>query len=336
MILLAAQAGEEQRTDLIARIRDLGGVVREETSGQVVTAAFPQDSAPNPGDFRQLPGVEAAYLAGERPMLSQRSTQPENTRIDVGEQLIGSEGVVIAAGPCAVESEEQFVAAARAVKAAGAHILRGGAFKPRTRVYSFQGLGEKGLRIMRAAAAEVGLPIVTEAMSCEQLDVALRYADIIQIGSRSMQNFPLLKAAGRMRKPVLLKRGFMCTVEEWLAAAEYILSEGNDQVILCERGTRHFDRETPAALDMLVIPRIKALSHLPLFVDPSHAAGRRDLVPAAALAAVAAGADGLLIEVHPRPEAALSDGPQQLTLESFADLVPRLRSVAEAVGRSIE
>jgi len=242
---------------------------------------------------------------------------------------------VTMAGPCSVDTEENMMETARAVKAAGAHILRGGAFKPRSSPYAFRGHGEKGLKILAEARAETGLPIVTEVMDARDVDLVARYADILQIGSRNMQNFALLDEVGKAHKPVLLKRGMWATIEEWLLAAEYILSHGNRDVILCERGIRSYETATRFTFDVNAIPVIKRVSHLPIIGDPSHAVGKWYLVPPIALAAVAAGVDGLLIEVHPNPDHALSDGPQSLTPANFAKLMEQVRTLAEAMGRPV-
>jgi len=249
--------------------------------------------------------------------------------------LVGGRRVVVMAGPCAVEGREGLMETARSVKAAGGHILRGGAYKPRTSPYTFQGLGEEGLKYLAEAKRETGLPIVTELMDTREASVVYEYADLVQIGARNMQNFKLLKEVGSRQKPVLLKRGMSSTVKELLLAAEYIMSEGNYDVILCERGIRTFEDATRNTLDLSVVPLIKQLSHLPVIVDPSHATGKWDLVPPMALAAVAAGADGIMVEVHPRPEEALSDGPQALLPMTFAKLMDDLGTLASAVGRTL-
>jgi len=241
----------------------------------------------------------------------------------------------VMAGPCAVESRDQLLETARAVKEAGARVLRGGAFKPRTSPYSFQGLGEEGLRLLAEARAETGLPVVTEVMDSQMVPLTTTYADILQIGTRNMQNYALLHAVGEAQRPVLLKRGMMSTIEELLMAAEYILSHGNDRVILCERGIRTFERYTRNTLDISAVPLLKQLSHLPVVVDPSHGTGKWELVEPVSRAAVAAGADGLIIEVHPHPEKALSDGAQSLKPVRFASLMQGLQPVAEAVGRTL-
>lgn len=268
--------------------------------------------------------------------LAGREHQPENTVIDLGTCRAGSPGITIIAGPCAVEGEEQMLSLARTLRDMGAHVLRGGAYKPRTSPYSFQGLGEEGLRILARAREYTGLPVVSEVTDVRYLDKVCAYCDIIQIGSRNMQNFGLLKEAGRVNRPVLLKRGLAATIEEWLLAAEYVLSEGNRQVILCERGIRTFETYTRNTLDINAVPAVKELSHLPVIVDPSHGTGRRSLVGPVSRAALAAGADGLMLEVHADPARALSDGKQSLEPGQFAALLNELRPLAAALGRRID
>jgi 3-deoxy-7-phosphoheptulonate synthase len=285
--------------------------------------------------FESLPGVLEVIRVSHAYKLVSREVKPEPTVVDVGGVRIGGAELVIVAGPCAVESLEQTLEVARRVKQAGARLLRGGAFKPRTSPYSFQGLGRQGLEILAQARAETGLPVVTEAVDEQSLDLVEEYADAIQIGARNMQNFSLLRRAGRAKKPVLLKRGMSATLEEFLMSAEYILSEGNYQVALCERGVRTFSDFSRNTLDLAVVPAVKQLSHLPILVDPSHGTGRRDKVAPLSRAAAAVGADGLLIEVHHDPDRALSDGPQSLTPAQFAELVADLRRIAPVVGRSL-
>lgn len=285
--------------------------------------------------FESLPGVLEVIRVSHAYKLVSREVKPEATVVSVGGVPIGGPGLVVVAGPCAVESLEQTVEVARRVKEAGAHLLRGGAFKPRTSPYSFQGLGKQGLEILAQARAETGLPVVTEAVDEPSLDLVEEYADAIQIGARNMQNFSLLKRAGRARKPVLLKRGLSATLEEFLMSAEYILSEGNYQVALCERGVRTFSDFSRNTLDLAVVPAVQQLSHLPILVDPSHGTGRRDKVAPLSRAAAAVGADGLLIEVHHDPDRALSDGPQSLTPAQFAELMTDLRRIVAVVGRSL-
>jgi 3-deoxy-7-phosphoheptulonate synthase len=261
--------------------------------------------------------------------------KPENTVVEVGDVRIGGQALVIAAGPCAVESLDQVLTVARRIKKAGANLLRGGAFKPRTSPYSFQGLGEEGLKILAAAREETGLPVVTEVLDPEGVDLVEHYADVLQIGARNMQNFSLLRRCGKAGKPVLLKRGIAATLEEFLMSAEYILAEGNYQVILCERGVRTFSDFSRNTLDLAVVPAVKSRSHLPILVDPSHGTGRRDKVAAMSRGAIAVGADGLLVEVHHDPDTALSDGPQSITPEMFETLVGDLRQIAPVLGRSL-
>jgi 3-deoxy-7-phosphoheptulonate synthase len=285
-------------------------------------------------DFELLDGVREVMRITQPYKLASREFRPEGTIIDLGRGVkIGGEEVVVAAGPCSVESREQMLIIAEAVAKAGAKILRAGAFKPRTSPYAFQGLGEKGLEMMREAAAKFGLFTVSEVMDPSQVEMMGNYVDIYQVGARNMQNYHLLRALGEVRKPVLLKRGLSATMEELLLSAEYILSGGNYQVILCERGIRTFETYTRNTLDIAAIPVIKKLSHLPMWADPSHGTGRRDKVPPMARAAVAAGADGLLIEVHNDPEHALSDGAQSLETSTFTQLMAELRIIAPAIGR---
>jgi 3-deoxy-7-phosphoheptulonate synthase len=263
------------------------------------------------------------------------ANREDKTIVQVGDVSIGAEKVAVIAGPCSVESREQILEVARSVKASGAVMIRGGAFKPRTLPYSFQGLGVEGLKILAEAREETGLPVVTEVMSPEDVGIVEEYADVLQIGARNVQNYPLLKRVGEASKPVLLKRGLSSTVEEWLSAAEYVLAGGNEDVILCERGIRSYQKLTRFTLDLSAVPLLKEVSPLPVVVDPSHGTGVRSLVSPMAKAAVAAGADGLLIEVHPNPEEAKSDGPQSLRPKEFRELMKGLDPVARAVGRSL-
>jgi 3-deoxy-7-phosphoheptulonate synthase len=263
--------------------------------------------------------------------LASREARSSTTVIHVGATAIGASELVLIAGPCSVESREQMMAAAQAVRTAGGGLLRGGAYKPRTSPYGFQGLGEKGLELLAEAGAAVGLPVVTEVLEPSLVDVVSSYADVLQIGSRNMANTPLLRAVGRARRPVMLKRGMASTVDEWLLAAEYVLAEGNEQVVLCERGVRGFEPHLRNLLDPAVVALLRTLTHLPVIVDPSHATGRRDLVAPAACAAIAAGADGVMIEVHPNPASALTDGPQAVPCDELPALAARLRAVARAV-----
>lgn len=278
--------------------------------------------------------VAEAFDAPQAPILATRVFQPETTVVRVKNAVIGGQSLALMAGPCAVESERQLMTTAQTAQKAGALILRGGVFKPRTSPYSFQGLGLDGLKLLRMAGDTFGMALVTEVVDEQSLAQACEYVDMIQIGARSMQHFSLLRAAGKSGLPVVLKRGPASTLEEWLSAAEYVLCEGNDQVILCERGVRTPAPATRGTLDVAAIARLRTLSHLPVIADPSHAAGDSSLVIPLALSAVAAGADGLMVEVHPEPETALSDGGQSLTFDAFAFLCDKLRAVAPAVGRS--
>ena len=284
--------------------------------------------------FEALPGVLEVIRVSHPYKLVSREFHPADTVVSVGGVPVGGTRIVVIAGPCAVESLEQTVTIAREVKARGADLLRGGAFKPRTSPYAFQGLGEEGLRILAAAREATGLPVVTEVLDTAHVEVVASYADCLQIGARNMQNFELLKRAGKTGKPVLLKRGMSATLEEFLLAAEYVLAEDNPNVILCERGIRTFTDFTRNTLDLSVVPAVERLSHLPIVVDPSHGTGRRDKVVPMSLASIAAGADGIVVEVHHRPAEALSDGPQALTPDMFGELMSRIRPIAAAVGRT--
>jgi 3-deoxy-7-phosphoheptulonate synthase len=285
--------------------------------------------------FENLPGVLEVIPVSHPYKLVSREFHPEDSIVSIGGVPVGGTRIVVMAGPCAVESMEQTLTIARIVAKAGAQLLRGGAYKPRTSPYSFQGLGEEGLRILAEAREATGLPVVTEALDTETVDLVARYADALQIGARNMQNFELLKKAGRAGKPVLLKRGMSATLEEFLLAAEYVMAEGNPNVVLCERGVRTFSDFTRNTLDLSVVPAVERISHLPILVDPSHGTGRRDKVIPMSRASIAAGADGLAVEVHHRPEEALSDGPQALTPALFETLMAQLRPIAAAVGRTL-
>ncbi len=286
---------------------------------------------------RELPvqamaGVEKVVSVSNPFKLASRAFHPQDTLVQVGEHVVGGSEPVIIAGPCSVESREQIVETAEKVKAAGATMLRGGAFKPRSSPYSFQGLGEIGLKYLAEAREKTGLPIVTEIMEIDVLDMMLEYVDVLQIGARNMQNYPLLKAVGKTQKPILLKRGLSATIEEWLMSAEYILAEGNPNVILCERGIRTFEPYTRNTLDLNAVPVVQHLSHLPVVVDPSHGIGQWRHVTPMARAAIAAGANGLIVEVHPNPKEALSDGEQSLTIENFENLVVEVRRIVKAMN----
>ena len=286
--------------------------------------------------FVEAPGVAEVVPITKPFKLSNREFRTRDTRIRVNSHEVGGDQVWIVAGPCSVDNEELYLETCRLAKAAGAHALRGGVFKPRTSPYSFQGLRAGGVEILREARRQTGLPLVCEVLAAGDIDTLADLADVLQIGARNMQNFSLLSEVGRLRKPILLKRGMSATIEEWLLSAEYILSQGNYEVILCERGIRTFETYTRNTLDLNAIPLIKELSHLPIIVDPSHGTGRRSLVTAMALAGVAAGAHGLMVEVHVQPEVALSDGAQSLTPDAFAQLVEQVNAVAAALKRPVE
>lgn len=336
IIVMRRGTGQAQVQTIVDRVKELGfqahlSVGEERT----IIGVIGDERYLNENLFILMTGVEKVVRILSPYKLASREFHPEDTVIPINGCAIGGNQVTLIAGPCAIESWDQLLETATSIAAAGVHFLRAGAFKPRTSPYSFQGLGEKGLEMLAAIKAQTGLAIVTEVMAPEQVPLVAKYADILQVGTRNMQNYNLLHALGEAGKPVLLKRGMMSTMEEWLMSAEYILSHGNYKLMLCERGIRTFETYTRSTLDLSAIPVLKQLTHLPVLVDPSHAAGRADWVPALSLAAVAAGADGLLIEVHPHPEVALSDGPQSLRPAAFADLVSRARVVAQAIGRTL-
>jgi 3-deoxy-7-phosphoheptulonate synthase len=319
-----------------ARVEPLGRQVHLSEGEERTIIGVVGDGRPLDRDrFERMNGVERIVPILSPFKLASRDFRPQDTLVALNGTQAGGRRIVIMAGPCAVESREQILETARAVKAAGATVLRGGAFKPRTSPYSFQGLGLEGLKMLAEAGRETGLLVVTEVMAPEQVPLVSTYADILQIGARNMQNFALLHAVGASQQPVVLKRGMMSTMEELLMSAEYILSHGNDRLILCERGIRTFETYTRNTVDINAVPMLKQLSHLPVLLDPSHGTGQRSLVGPVARAAIAAGADGLLIEVHPEPDEALVDGAQSLAPDGFARLMDELRAVSEAVGRSI-
>jgi 3-deoxy-7-phosphoheptulonate synthase len=338
VVVMQSVATDKQIQHVIDRLVAIGFDVHRSTGeSQTVIGAVGVHPDFDPRDIEVLDGVREVVRITQPYKLASRAFRPEGTVVDLGKGVkVGGTEVVVAAGPCAVESATQIDSVAESVARLGAKLLRGGAFKPRSSPYSFQGLGEAGLKLMREAADRNGLLVVTEVMDPSQVALVLGYADLMQVGARNMQNYHLLRALGEIRKPVLLKRGMSATIEELLLSAEYILSGGNYDVILCERGIRTFETATRNTLDIAAIPVIKKLSHLPIFADPSHGTGRRDKVAPMARAAVAAGADGLLIEVHPDPEHALSDGAQSLFPEQFAKLMDELRIIAPAVGRSVD
>ncbi|MCU0519270.1 MAG: 3-deoxy-7-phosphoheptulonate synthase [Anaerolineae bacterium] len=336
IIIMEHGATTSQIANVSARVEQMGCQVhlsegQERTIIGVIGNGRPIDRE----QIERMSGVERTVPVLRPFKLASREFHPQDTVFPINGVSIGGNQVIVMAGPCTVEGAAQLMETAQAVKAAGAHALRGGAYKPRTSPYSFQGMGEQGLRLLAEAREATGLPIVTEVMSPEQVPLVSTYADILQVGARSMQNYALLHAVGEAQRPVLLKRGMMSTIEELLMSAEYILSHGNSRVILCERGIRTFETYTRNTLDISAVPLLKQLSHLPVLVDPSHGTGHWELVGAASRAAVAAGADGLIIEVHPRPEEAWSDGAQSLKPARFAELMESLRSIASAVGRTL-
>jgi len=336
LVVMKNHATPDEVEAVNARIRSLGLEPHPIPGAQRVAIGITGNKGPlDAGMFEGMAGVAEAIRVSQPFKLVSREVKPEDTVIDVGGVKLGGGRVVVMAGPCSVESREQLLEAAHAVKAAGATFLRGGAFKPRTSPYEFQGLAEEGLKLLAEARDKTGLKIVTEVMDVETLPMVAEHADVLQIGARNMQNFSLLKQLGAIRKPVLLKRGPSATVKEWLMAAEYILSRGNYQVALCERGIRTFETMTRNTLDLNAVPVLKALTHLPVVVDPSHGIGLRAHVPAMARAGVAAGADGLIVEVHPHPDRALSDGQQSLTPAEFEGLMKQVRVIAGAVGREV-
>jgi 3-deoxy-7-phosphoheptulonate synthase len=336
IVVMKQGASRAQITNVTARIEQLGGRAhisegKERTIIGIIGNGRPLDQE----QLERLDGVERTVPVLRPFKLASRDFHPQDTVVPINGIAVGGKKLVVMAGPCAVESREQVLEAARAVREAGAKILRGGAFKPRTSPYSFQGMGEEGLKILAAAREETGLAVVTEVMAPEQVPLVTTYADILQIGARNMQNYALLHAVGESQRPVLLKRGMMSTVEELLMSAEYILSHGNDRVMLCERGIRTFEKYTRNTLDINAVPLLKQLTHLPVIVDPSHGTGKWELVGPVSKAAVAAGADGLILEVHPHPSRAMSDGAQSLKPAAFSQLMAELQAVAQAVGREL-
>jgi 3-deoxy-7-phosphoheptulonate synthase len=337
VVVMQPEASEEQVQNVIDHLVGLGFDIHRSTgASQTVLGAVGVRPDFDTRDIELLPGVREVVRITQPYKLASRAFRPEGTVVKLPRGVsIGGPEVIVTAGPCAVESAEQIESIAAAVAKAGARILRGGAFKPRSSPYSFQGMGEEGLRLLRAAGDRHNLVVVSEVMDPSQIALMLPYVDVLQVGARNMQNYHLLRALGTVSKPVLLKRGMSATIEEWLLSAEYIMSGGNYNVILCERGIRTFETYTRNTLDIAAIPVVQKLSHLPILADPSHGTGRRDKVPPMARAAVAAGADGLLLEVHNDPEHALSDGAQSLHFQQFEQLMKELRLIAPAVGRSI-
>jgi 3-deoxy-7-phosphoheptulonate synthase len=334
VIVMQEHASKEAIDETVRHVQSMGcGVNISQGEERTVIGVLGDERPIDWEHLELLPGVERVVRILKPYKLASRDARPENTIVRVGSASIGGEAIVIIAGPCAVESREQILETAKAVKLAGAHMLRGGAYKPRSSPYSFQGMAEEGLELLAEARDATGLPVVTEVMAPEQVDLVAKYADMLQIGARNMQNYSLLQAVGKSGHPVLLKRGISATVEEWLMAAEYLLSGGNSRVVLCERGIRTFETATRNTTDINAIPVVKRLSHLPVLVDPSHSTGKIEYIESISRAAIAAGADGLIIEVHPHPEEALSDGAQSLRPDAFAELIVHVGRVAVAVGR---
>jgi 3-deoxy-7-phosphoheptulonate synthase len=340
IIVMNKDATRREIANVTARVERLGRHVHlSEGEDRTIIGVLGEGRPIDRDRFEAMDGVDRVMPVASPFKLASRDFRPVDTVVALnGSQSglrIGSEQVIVMAGPCSVESREQILETARAVKAAGATVLRGGAFKPRSSPYSFQGMGLEGLKLLAEAREQTGLLVVTEVMSPERVPLVSTYADILQIGARNMQNYDLLHAVGQSQRPVMLKRGMMSTMEELLMSAEYILSHGNDRLMLCERGIRTFETYTRNTLDINAVPMLKKLSHLPVLVDPSHGTGKWDLVAPVARAAVAAGADGVIVEVHPNPEEALSDGGQSLKFDTFAALMAQLRAIAQAVGRTL-
>ncbi len=337
IIVMSPNATEEQKQHVIRRLEEDGWGAEvshgeERTVIGVIGTGFPPEY---PDMFEVMDGVESATRISKPYKLASRDFKPTATVIDVNGVQIGGDKFVVMAGPCSVETRDQILGTARAVADRGATLLRGGAYKPRTSPYSFQGLGPEGLALLAEARAQTGLPVITEIMEPGEVDIVEEYTDVFQIGTRNMQNFPLLRRVGQTNKPVMLKRGFAATIEEWLLASEYILAAGNKNVMLCERGIRTFEPMQRNTLDLAVVPMLRRLTHLPIIVDPSHGTGKWYLVKPMALAAAAAGADGIIVEVHPDPDHAWSDGPQALTPDNFEDMMKTLEVIVGATGRSL-
>jgi 3-deoxy-7-phosphoheptulonate synthase len=338
LVVMQANATEEQVRNVCQKVETMGYRAHPMPGAQRTAIGITGNKGEiEPGTLEEMPGVQEVIQVSKPYKLVSREIKEDNTviRFPGTNATIGGQGLAIIAGPCAVESREQAFAVAERVSRAGAQFFRGGAYKPRTSPYAFQGLGEEGLRIMAEIRQQFGMKIVTEAIDHESLDLVEEWGDVIQIGARNMQNFSLLKRAGRARKPILLKRGMSATLQEFLMAAEYILSEGNYNVALCERGVRTFADHTRNTLDLSVVPAVQRLSHLPILVDPSHGTGKRNKVTPLSRAAIAVGADGLLVEVHPQPDQALSDGPQSLFPDQFDELMAQIRQIAAVLGRTV-
>jgi 3-deoxy-7-phosphoheptulonate synthase len=336
IVVMQKEATLKQIGAVIKKIEDLGFRPHmSEGTEKTIIGVIGDERKLSQETLAVMPGVESVVPILKPFKLASRDFKPEKTVVKINGTEIGGDKITVIAGPCAVESYDQVLEAGIAAKEAGAHVLRGGAFKPRSSPYSFQGLGEEGLKILKSVGEKVGLPIITEVMTPELGDLVADYADILQVGARNMQNFSLLEKVGKISRPVLLKRGLMSTVEELLMSAEYILSNGNHNVILCERGIRTFEKYTRNTLDISAVPVIQKMSHLPVIVDPSHATGERYLISPISLGAVATGADGIMVEIHPDPDHALCDGYQSLPLPQFQEMMARLKGVARAVGKRI-
>ena len=337
MVIVMASHRQEDIDNVVSKVTEMGYKAHliEGVERTVIAAVGDEREKYRLQALESLPHVEKVVPILKSFKLAGRETHPDNSIVKIGNTSVGGDTFCVMAGPCAVESREQIIETAEAVKAAGAHILRGGAYKPRTSPYSFQGMEEGGLKLLKEAGEKTDMPFVTEVMTPEQVPLVSDYADVLQIGARNMQNYGLLKAVGKVDTPVFLKRGMMSTINEWLMSAEYIMSEGNRNVIMCERGIRTFETETRNTLDLSVIPVLKKLTHLPVVIDPSHGTGHWDYVSSMALAAAAGGADGLQVEVHPRPEEAFSDGPQSLKPKVFDKLMEDLRAIVALKGKSL-
>ena len=336
IVVLDKNVNDKQLNNIIKHLEDYGFAIHKSAGEErMILGAIGVQPNFDTRKLKILDGVEEVYKITEPFKLASRSFKKDDTQIKIKDVTIGGNEVSVIAGPCSVESEEQIMTIAELVKKSGAKILRGGAFKPRSSPYSFQGLGEDGLKFLRKAADEFGLLVVTEVLENSMIDLVYKYTDIFQVGARNMQNYSLLKGLGAAKKPVMLKRGLSATVEDWLMSAEYILSNGNPDVFLCERGIRTFETYTRNTFDISAIPVVHKRSHLPVFADPSHATGLRDKVIPMARAAVAAGADGLMVEVHHDPEKALSDGPQALLPEQFSDMMKQIKLIADVIGRTV-
>ncbi len=336
VIVMKHHASPDEISGVVEHVQELGFRAHLSAGDErTIIGVIGDERGLEPEHFELLPGVERAVRILHPFKLASRDMHPADSVVSLNGHAVGGKQVIVMAGPCSIESREQLRAAAIAVKEAGAQVLRGGAYKPRTSPYAFQGLGLRGLELLKEAREEFGMPVITEVMSPQEVTLVSQYADILQIGARNMQNFSLLQAVGQVQKPVMLKRGMMSTIEELLMAAEYILCSGNSRVILCERGIRTFEPATRNTFDINAIPLLKSLTHLPVVADPSHGTGKWELVAPVARAAVAAGADGLIVEVHPDPAHALSDGPQSLKPEKFAAMMKEVRLIAEALGRTV-